>query len=193
MFDYLFSIFDIPLVCILIMLSVFAVLFIKNIYNIFLTLFTCLFFTIFIASTILTQQIYLGEFLVIGIFFIFSVIFFVFNLKNEHIDSEVERDKIEKIKLIPTIFLFVCAFLIIGLNFYKINNLKTKFVNTETITKEEILLTNSNIHPNYENYKENISLLNQNKIFQKLTHIVMFYICMVVVLYFFSKGDKNEG
>ena len=44
----------------------------------------------------------------------------------------------------------------------------------------------------YNEYEENISLLNQNKIFQKLTHIIMFYICVIVVLYFLNKAKEEK-
>ncbi len=41
-------------------------------------------------------------------------------------------------------------------------------------------------------YNENISILNQNKVFQKLTHIIMLYVCIVTILYFYNKKENKE-
>lgn len=193
MFEYLFSIFDIPLACILILLAVFGMLFIKNIFNAFLSLFTSIFLIIFIASTMLTQQIYLGEFLVISIFFILTIVFFVFNLNNNFDDSSVVDDKKSKLKIFLAVLVAIFLFSIIGFNFKRIDNTNNKFVVRNSLVKDDLKLQNDKDDQSYDSYVENISLLNQNKIFQKLTHIIMFYVCLVVVLYFFNRrNDNNE-
>ena len=176
MFEYLFSIFDIPLACILIVLATFGILFIKNIYNIFLTLFIGIFFIIFIASTMLTQQIYLGEFLVISIFFILAIVFFVFNLKNSSIDYSTENNEKSKLKIFLAVLISVSLFGIIGLNFKKIDSENSRFIARSSLVRDDLRLLNDQDEQIYDGYVENISLLNQNKIIQKLTHIIMFYV-----------------
>ncbi len=194
MFEYLFSIFDIPLACILIVLAIFGMLFIKNIYNVFLSLFTSVFLIIFIASTMLTQQIYLGEFLVISIFFILTIVFFVFNLNNNFDDSSIVDDKKSKLKIFLAVLASAFLFGIIGFNFKKIDNTNSKFIVRNSLVKDDLRLPKDQDEHTYDGYVENISLLNQNKIFQKLTHIIMFYVCLVVILYFFNRrSDNNEG
>ncbi len=194
MFEYLFSIFDIPLACILIVLAIFGMLFIKNIYNVFLSLFTSIFLIIFIASTMLTQQIYLGEFLVISIFFILTIVFFVFNLNNNFDDSSIVDDKKSKLKIFLAVLASAFLFGIIGFNFKKIDNTNSKFIIKNSLVKDDLKLPKDQDEQTYDVYVENISLLNQNKIFQKLTHIIMFYVCLVVILYFFNRrSDNNEG
>ena len=85
-------------------------------------------------------------------------------------------------------------FMIVGLNFLKIDKEKVNLLNRgENIVqidengnfiKEEV----------YNEYKENILLLNQNKLFQKLTHIIMFYICGIIIVYFYNKiKEEDEG
>lgn len=194
MFEYLFSIFDIPLACILIVLAIFGMLFIKNIYNVFLSLFTSIFLIIFIASTMLTQQIYLGEFLVISIFFILTIVFFVFNLNNNFDDSSIVDDKKSKLKIFLAVLASAFLFGIIGFNFKKIDNTNSKFIVRNSLVKDDLKLPKDQDEQTYDVYVENISLLNQNKIFQKLTHIIMFYVCLVVILYFFNRRSyNNEG
>jgi len=193
MLGYLFSVFDVPLACMLIVSAFFGMLLIKDIYNIFLTLFVDIFIIIFIASTMLTQQIYLGEFLVISIFFILTIVFFVFNMNLKFDDSLPTDKKKSKLKLFITALMSVLLIAIVGLNFKKIDNANSKFITGNTLTaspSDSLRVSNEN---GYDSYVENISLLNQNKIFQRLTHIVMFYVCLVVVLYFFNRrNDSNE-
>ena len=194
MFNGLFQILDVPLVCIFTILVVFGVLILKNIYNIFLSLFISIFLLIFITSTLLTQQIYLGEFLIISTFFILMIIFFIFNLNNDFDDSYMTYEpKGKNIGLLLTILVLLFVFSLITVNFSKITSNKTIFVtNYKTENNIQTLSTQDEVILN--DYLEKISLLNQNKIFQKLTHLVMFYTCAVIVLYFFNKkDDDNEG
>ena len=193
MFENLFAIFDIPLSCILVMLIFFGTFFIKNVYNVFITLFIGIFLIIFIASTMLSQQIFLGEFLVIGIFFILTIIFFIFNLNDTFDDSLILEERRPKLKTLASVVVFVLTFAIVGLNFNKINNSKSKFIVDNSIVVDDLRLAETKDEGEYDTYIENISLLNQNKIFQKLTHIVMFYVCLVVVFYFFNRRSDNEG
>jgi hypothetical protein len=204
MFDFLFAIFDIPLTMILIILSFFAIFFVSTVYSLFLLLFISVFVLMFVATTILTQQIFLGELLIISTFFIFAILFFALN--SNFID---EYDKIDNTKpvfskLFLLVFSFVTIFLIIGFNFYRISKSGSPLIEKQSIvsqisqnsTKQGSVSQNVMVIDNnqvYNNYLENIALLNQNKIFQKLTHIIMFYICIVVILYFFNrKGDRDE-
>ena len=39
---------------------------------------------------------------------------------------------------------------------------------------------------------QSLSLLNQNKVFQKLTHVIMLYVCIVTILYFYNKKENKE-
>lgn len=192
MIDYLFLILDIPLTFILIVLALFDLLFIKNIYNIFINLFVAIFFTIFTASTILTEQIYLGEFLVINIFFILAVIFFLFNLSDDFTEFYITKQKKSKSKKTIISLALISVFCVIGLNFYKINtnNINIKARNILIEDTKNISLDNQDIA--YDSYIENLSLLNQNKLFQKLTHIIMFYICLVIILYYFNRRGLDE-
>lgn len=194
MFENLFAVFDLPLVCILIMLSFFGIMFIKNIYNIFLSLFIGIFLIIFIAATMLVQQIYLGEFLVISLFFMLTIIFFVFNLNNNYDDSGILETKKSKMKIFVSVIGFMLTFSIIGLNFERINTSKNKIIVKNMMLQDDLNVsaTNNVNEREYNSYLENISLLNQNKVFQKLTHIVMFYVCLVVVLYFFNRKSNSD-
>ena len=191
MLEYLFSIFDIPIVTIYAILTLFGLLFIKNINNLFLVLFTNIFLIIFIATTMLTQQIYLGEFLVVSIFFILTVTFFIFNIDNIHTENEID-DNYYKLKVFCAIIIFFLAFSIIGLNFFKINFDKSNMLIRNVTVSDELNIIDKNNYKDFDSYAENILLLNQNKIFQKLTHIVMLYICLVIVFYFFNKKEDNE-
>ena len=85
-------------------------------------------------------------------------------------------------------------FMIVGLNFLKIDREKIDLLNG----KENIVQIDENGNfireEVYNEYNENILLLNQNKLFQKLTHIIMFYICGVIIVYFYNKiKEEDEG
>ena len=197
MFEELFKVFDIPLVCVVIGLSFFSILIIKNFFNVFLSLFVNLFLVIFISSIVLTQQVNLGEFLVVSSFFIVAIVFFMFSLDYNYDEPIFDDDTNPKIALAKNIFViifFILSFFLFGLNFLKID------FTTTIPTNKSIVLNDSNKVENTEKdegnveYVENISLLNQNKLFQRFTHIVMFYICIVFVLFFFNKkGELDEG
>ena len=195
MLDSLFTVFDIPLTLILIVLSFSTIFFIKTVYSLFLSLFISVFVIMFTATTMLTQQIFLGEFLIISTFFIFGVLFFVFNSNHNYENQELGDTKISVSKLSLLIISFVLIFSIIGLNFYKIDTSDSHLIARGLVVQQEMTAQNGSNenHQFYDNYKENIALLNQNKIFQKLTHIVMFYICVVILLYFLNKkGEEDE-
>lgn len=194
MFEFLFAIFDIPLICVLIILVLSSLLFIRNIYNIFLSLFISILLVIFIASTILVQQSYLAEFIIISIFFLFAIIFFIFNLHNDYNDSHVaERNKIN-LKLNLAILFFLISFILIALNFYHISTTHSEYIvrNIQTSHNINIRHFRSNKQNEDMEYNENISILNQNKVFQKLTHIIMLYVCIVTILYFYNKKENKE-
>ena len=194
MFNFLFTIFDIPLIFILMMLVFSSLLFVKNIYNVFLSLFVSILLVIFIASTVIVQQIHLGEFLVISIFFLFAVIFFIFNLHNDYDDNYVKDKTKINLKLNLSILIILIMFTIIGLNFYKINKTQSEYVIRDNVELNNFDIKNykSSYSKQYIEYQENIALLNQNKIFQKLTHIIILYVCMVIVLYFFNRENEDE-
>ncbi len=194
MFDFLFTIFDIPLIFILMMLVLSSLLFVKNIYNVFLSLFVSILLVIFIASTVIVQQIHLGEFLVISIFFLFAIIFFIFNLHNDYDDNYVKDKTKINLKLNLSILAILIMFTIIGLNFYKINKTQSEYVIMDNVELNNFDIKNykSSYSKQYIEYQENIALLNHNKIFQKLTHIIILYVCMVIVLYFFNRGNEDE-
>lgn len=194
MFNFLFTIFDIPLIFILMMLVFSSLLFVKNIYNVFLSLFVSILLVIFIASTVIVQQIHLGEFLIISIFFLFAVIFFIFNLHNDYNDNYVKDKTKINLKLNLSILTILIMFTIIGLNFYKINKTQSEYVIRDNVELNNFDIKNykSSYSKQYIEYQENIALLNQNKIFQKLTHIIILYVCMVIVLYFFNRENEDE-
>lgn len=194
MFDFLFTIFDIPLIFILMMLVLSSLLFVKNIYNVFLSLFVSILLVIFIASTVIVQQIHLGEFLVISIFFLFAIIFFIFNLHNDYDDNYVKDKTKINLKLNLSILAILIMFTIIGLNFYKINKTQSEYVIRDNVELNNFDIKNykSSYSKQYIEYQENIALLNHNKIFQKLTHIIILYVCMVIVLYFFNRENEDE-
>lgn len=195
MFDFLIAVFDIPLICILIMLVLSSLLFVKNIYNVFLSLFVSILLVIFIASTIIVQQTHLGEFLVISIFFLFAIIFFIFNLHNDYNDSHLAEKTIINHKLNLSILVFLVSFILIALNFYKISKAPNEYVVRNINYAQNIDIKNyrGNLQNKSIEYTENISLLNQNKIFEKLTHVVMLYVCIVTILYFFNRRNEDEG
>lgn len=194
MFDSLFTVFDIPLTLILIALSFSTIFFIKTVYSLFLSLFISIFVIMFTATTMLTQQIFLGEFLIISTFFIFAVLFFVFNSNHNYENEELSDNKVSVPKLSLLIISFILIFSIIGFNFYKIETSGSHLIVKSPMVQQELVGPNGNSenHQFYDSYKENIALLNQNKIFQKLTHIVMFYICVVILLYFFNKKEEED-
>lgn len=194
MFNFLFTIFDIPLIFILMMLVFSSLLFVKNIYNVFLSLFVSILLVIFIASTVIVQQIHLGEFLVISIFFLFAIIFFIFNLHNDYDDNYVKDKTKINLKLNLSILAILIMFTIIGLNFYKINKTQSEYVIRDNVELNNFDIKNykSSYSKQYIEYQENIALLNHNKIFQKLTHIIILYVCMVIVLYFFNRENEDE-
>ena len=129
---------------------------------------------------------------VISIFFILTIVFFVFNLNNDFSDFSPIDNENSKLKIFLSVLTFVLLFAIIGLNFEKINNTSSKFIIKNSLLKDDLKVPTEQNEQIYDMYVENISLLNQNKIFQKLTHIIMFYVCLVVVLYFFNRRDDND-
>lgn len=195
MFDFLIAVFDIPLICILIMLVLSSLLFVRNIYNVFLSLFVSILLVIFIASTIIIQQIHLGEFLIVSIFFLFAIIFFIFNLHNDYNDSHVAEQTTINNKLNISIIVLLVSFILIGMNFYKISKAQSEYVVRNINYAQNINIKNyrGDTQNNSIDYVENISLLNQNKIFGKLTHIIMLYVCIVTILYFFNRRNEDEG
>lgn len=195
MFNFLIAVFDIPLICILIILVLSSLLFIRNIYNIFLSLFVSILLVIFIASTIIVQQIHLGEFLIVSIFFLFAIIFFIFNLHNDYNDSHVADQTTINYKLNFLLIILLASFILIGVNFYKISKAQSEYVVRNINYAQNIDIKNyrGNLQNKSMEYTENISLLNQNKIFGKLTHIIMLYVCIVTILYFFNRRNEDEG
>ena len=200
MLNFIINIFDIPLILVLVCLSFCSFFLIKNIYNLFLSLFISIFLIIFATTTILVQQVFLGEFIIIGIFLIFAILFFVFNLNKinrstiDYKDDDISnygKNLWKKTAIILSIF---AMFMIVGLNFLKIDKEKVNLLNRgENIVQID---ENGNFVSEeiYNEYKENILLLNQNKLFQKLTHIIMFYICGIIIVYFYNKiKEEDEG
>lgn len=193
MFNFLVAVFDIPLICVLIMLALSALLFARNIYNIFLSLFVSILLVIFISSTIIIQQAHLGEFLIVSIFFLFAIIFFIFNLHNDYNNTAIDNKPDINTKLNLMILVFFIVFLLIGMNFYKISKTQSEYiVRNINYTQNMDIRNYRNNNGDAIEYAENISLLNQNKLFQKLTHIAMLYVCIVTILYFFNRRDEDE-
>lgn len=200
MLNFIINIFDIPLILVLVCLSFCSFFVIKNIYNLFLSLFISIFLIIFATTTILVQQVFLGEFIVIGVFLIFAILFFVFNLNKinrstiEYKDDDISSYGKNLWKKTAIILSLLVMFAIVGLNFLKIDREKNDLLNRG----ENIIQIDENgnfvSEEVYNEYKENILLLNQNKLFQKLTHIIMFYICGIVIVYFYNKiKEEDEG
>ena len=200
MLNFIIDIFDIPLILVLVCLSFCSFFVIKNIYNLFLSLFISIFLIIFATTTILVQQVFLGEFIVIGIFLIFAILFFVFNLNKinrstiDYKDEDISNYGKNLWKKTAIILSAFAMFMIVGLNFLKIDREKIDLLNG----KENIVQIDENGNfireEVYNEYNENILLLNQNKLFQKLTHIIMFYICGVIIVYFYNKiKEEDEG
>ena len=200
MLNFIINIFDIPLILVLVCLSFCSFFLIKNIYNLFLSLFISIFLIIFATTTILVQQVFLGEFIIIGIFLIFAILFFVFNLNKinrttiEYKDDDISSYGKNLWKKTAIILSLLVMFAIVGLNFLKIDREKNDLLNR----RENIIQIDENGNfvneEVYNEYKENILLLNQNKLFQKLTHIIMFYICGIVIVYFYNKiKEEDEG
>ncbi len=193
MFDQIFEILDIPLACVFLILTMFGMLIVKNIYSIFLSLFISIFMLIFTSSTILTQQIYLGEFLVISTFFMLIIVFFIFNLDNDFDITRFENKEKFNIKTFLILISCIATFTLVGLNFNAIVNSNTNFITRNIEEKTIPMSADKKMDSEYSDYIERISLLNQNKVFQRLTHVVMFYTCAVIVLYFFNRReDINE-
>ncbi|HSQ97532.1 MAG TPA: hypothetical protein VLL98_02315 [Rickettsiales bacterium] len=143
----------------------------------------------------LTQQVFLGEFLIISIFFIFAILFFVFNSDCNYEDEELEENEYSLSKITLLVIAFFVIFSIIGVNFYKIDKSENQLITKNFAIQNDLNdqdLNNKHLQ-SYNNYMENIALLNQNKIFQKLTHIIIFYIGIIILLYFFNRRrEENE-
>ena len=198
MLNFIIDIFDIPLILVLVCLSFCSFFVIKNIYNLFLSLFISIFLIIFATTTILVQQVFLGEFIVIGIFLIFAILFFVFNLNKinrstiDYKDEDISNYGKNLWKKTAIILSAFTMFMIVGLNFLKIDKEKIDLLNG----RENLVQIDENGNfireEVYNEYNENILLLNQNKLFQKLTHIIMFYICGVIIVYFYNKTKEED-
>lgn len=82
----------------------------------------------------------------------------------------------------------------IALNFYHISTTHSEYIvrNIQTSHNINIRHFRSNKQNEDMEYNENISILNQNKVFQKLTHIIMLYVCIVTILYFYNKKENKE-
>ena len=191
MFDILINIFDIPLILVLICLSFCSIFLIRNVYNVFLSLFISVLIIIFSTTTILVQQVFLGEFIVVGIFFMCCILFFVFNLNKIKFDEDLFDTEKTLFKKTVLVISLIIVFSITALNFLKIDNEKDSLLK-QNIANTYLIKNNTQNEINYDEYKENIALLNQNKIFQKLTHIVMFYVCVIIIFYFFNKIKEED-
>ena len=122
------------------------------------------------------------------------IVFFIFNLNNNIEILEYQDDEKINIKKIVVIVSCVLIFGLLSLQFNKILRTDTKFI-TQNVEQQvvESKKMNKQEQIEYNDYLEKISLLNQNKVFQKLTHVVMFYTCALIMLYFFNKkGENNE-
>ena len=191
MFDILINIFDIPLILVLICLSFCSIFLIRNVYNVFLSLFISVLIIIFSTTTILVQQVFLVEFIVVGIFFMCCILFFVFNLNKIKFDEDLFDTEKTLFKKTVLVISLIIVFSITALNFLKIDNEKDSLLK-QNIANTYLIKNNTQNEINYDEYKENIALLNQNKIFQKLTHIVMFYVCVIIIFYFFNKIKEED-
>lgn len=191
MFDILINIFDIPLILVLICLSFCSIFLIRNVYNVFLSLFISVLIIIFSTTTILVQQVFLGEFIVVGIFFMCCILFFVFNLNKIKFDEDLFDTEKTLFKKTVLVISLIIVFSITALNFLKIDNEKDSLLK-QNIANTYLIKNNTQNEINYDEYKENIALLNQNKIFQKLTHIIMFYVCVIIIFYFFNKIKEED-
>jgi len=203
-----FLLFDAFFILLLAIMVFVTELFTKSLLNMFIEIFISLIVLMFVGSITLVEQNNLSEFMVINIFFIFAMIFFILALKGfKKTDDYSSEIKFSNLKFFLFTFIFVITFSIILVNFYKIsfdgrninqlyNNLNSKqelLIKDKFNENSEGVIKNNEIKTN-ENYAENISLLNQNKIFQKLTHLIMFYVCLVVMLFFFNtrRDTSNE-
>lgn len=191
MFDILINIFDIPLILVLICLSFCSIFLIRNVYNVFLSLFISVLIIIFSTTTILVQQVFLGEFIVVGIFFMCCILFFVFNLNKIRFDEDLFDTEKTLFKKTVLVISLIIVFSITALNFLKIDNEKDSLLK-QNIANTYLIENNTQNEINYDEYKENIALLNQNKIFQRLTHIIMFYVCVIIIFYFFNKIKEED-
>src|SRR5574344_1054411 len=124
MFDILINIFDIPLILVLICLSFCSIFLIRNVYNVFLSLFISVLIIIFSTTTILVQQVFLGEFIVVGIFFMCCILFFVFNLNKIKFDEDLFDTEKTLFKKTVLVISLIIVFSITALNFLKIDNEK---------------------------------------------------------------------
>jgi len=193
--DIFLGSFDILLAIVVIVSAFFGTFFVKMSYSVILSLFVEIFSVIFIASIVLSQQINLGEFIVVSIFFIFAIIFFTFNLSYGREDTFLEESYGDKPKIgnVVAIVLFALSFLVYGINFNKIDMSHRLPSKSVSVLETAIIKNNFKSEDTYNEYIETVSLLNQNRLVQKLSHIIVFYICSVVVLFFFSKNDGRDA
>jgi Ca2+/Na+ antiporter len=192
--EYLANILGIVLTGITFFVALFNVLFIKEtyikIYNVFLVLY-CFILNV---SLIIDRQIYLGELLLMLFFFIFAIIFFVFNANKKYEIPIVDEDNNFFLKSFIS-FILVIIFFIISLNFYGFYKNKLDFYELKN-KQEEVITQVIKNKTKTDDKEKNIEKLNKNSIFQKLTNIIIYYICCIVLVYYYNKDgkikEKNE-
>ena len=119
------------------------------------------------------------------------ILFFVFNFNKIKFDEDLFDTEKTLFKKTVLVISLIIVFSITALNFLKIDNEKDSLLK-QNIANTYLIKNNTQNEINYDEYKENIALLNQNKIFQKLTHIIMFYVCVIIIFYFFNKIKEED-
>jgi len=129
---------------------------------------------IVIAFLILNEQIQIGQFITINILFLLIIIIaFFYMQKHSYLDFLAE--KMERIKVASYIMLFLSMLLI---SVFAFGFLIKPIKNNLQIAPVDYARING---------------LNQNKIFQSMTEIIIIYAGISVALLFFSKkGVINE-
>jgi len=181
--SYLFEYFDIFLSIITSLMLVFVIFSKKSPINTLINFLVCNLLMIIIAFLILDEQVHIGQFLITNTIFLLTLMIAFFYMQNNH-RLEFKTKKMDKIKIKSYIMILLSLILISSFSFgFSIRNPKEtdlKFPSQNTLKERDSF------------YNEKIERLNQNKIFQSLTEIVIIYSGISVVLFFLNKKEASK-
>jgi hypothetical protein len=181
--NYLFDYLDIFLSIITSLILVFIIFSKRSAIKIFVNFLTCNVIIMLIAFTILKEQIQIGKFLIVNTLFLLTLALAFFYMSDtSHLEdtaNTIEQTKKSLYILISLFILFISCF--------SFTTLPNNSIHIDPITIFDYNLKNYD-----ELYKEKINDINNNKIFQNMTEIILIYSGISIALLFFNKNRKTN-
>lgn len=188
--DYLFLYSDIIVSVLICLISFYTVFRAKTYEDAFLFFFVT---SLLVALTILLvvdEQIQLGEFLLINSVFLFSVLFFCYHTSRK---GYLNLSSVKLKKARSTLYSLFFIFLILStvLNFTILEYRKPSISKSKKVAVVTNEVQNDRETDNMF-YNKKIKSLSENKLFGKMTEIIIVYSGVMMTFLFFSKKRKES-